>query len=65
MGRRFGFDELEDADLVIDASYEGGTKGNFSDDPLAKLLPCGNQGDSDTTRRERATTDSGTCIQHL
>jgi hypothetical protein len=39
MGWRFGFDELEDADLVIDATYEGKTQENFSNDSLAKLLP--------------------------
>ncbi|MFO7836222.1 MAG: hypothetical protein R6V83_06185 [Candidatus Thorarchaeota archaeon] len=58
MGRRFGFDELEDADLVIDATYEGDSQGNVGDEPLAKLLPCGNQGDSDTTRMGMATADS-------
>ena len=42
--RRYPFDELPTADLVVDALYEGGTKGNTSDDPLGKLLPCGNQG---------------------
>jgi hypothetical protein len=40
----FAFDHLATADLVVDAIYEGGTKGNASDDPLARLLPCGNQG---------------------
>lgn len=30
--------------MIVDATYEGGTVGTFADDPLAKLLPCGNQG---------------------
>ncbi len=41
---RIPFDELGAVDLVIDAVYEGGTAGHAGDDPLAKLLPCGNQG---------------------
>ena len=40
----FPFDGLSTADLVVDAVYEGGTAGNVGDDPLALLLPCGNQG---------------------
>jgi hypothetical protein len=40
----FSFEELADADLVIDAIYKGGHTGNVSDDPLARLLPVGNQG---------------------
>ncbi len=39
------FDDLGQADLIIDAVYEGGNSGNSSDDPLSKLLPgVGNQG---------------------
>lgn len=40
----FSFDQLEIADLVVDATYRGGTAGNTGDDPLCKLMPCGNQG---------------------
>ncbi len=40
----FAFDELRDADLVVDAIYRGGAAGNVADDPLGRLLPCGNQG---------------------
>jgi hypothetical protein len=40
----FTFESLPAADLVIDAIYEGGTAGNAADDPLARLLPGGNQG---------------------
>ena len=36
------FEALAAADLVVDAIYEGGKKGNVSDDPVAKLLPVGN-----------------------
>ena len=35
---------LADADLTVEAIYEGGTAGNTADDPLAKLVPVGNQG---------------------
>jgi hypothetical protein len=38
------FPTLSLADLVVDAVYEGGVSGNVSDDPLGRLLPCGNQG---------------------
>ena len=38
------FDRLADANLVIDRVYRGGSAGNVGDDPLAKLLPVGNQG---------------------
>lgn len=38
------FDALADADLVVDRIYEGGTSGTMADDPLARLLPVGNQG---------------------
>ena len=41
---KVAFDELEGSDLTIDCIYAGGTKGDFSDDPLTKLFPkCGNQ----------------------
>jgi hypothetical protein len=40
----FKFSELANADLVIDAIYEGGTAGNAGDDPITKLMGCGNQG---------------------
>jgi hypothetical protein len=39
MPKVFPFSALRTADLVIDASYEGGTKGNTSDDVLGKLIP--------------------------
>lgn len=38
------FEELHTADLIVDAVYEGGHQGHAGDDPLARLLPCGNQG---------------------
>lgn len=43
-GRRIPFDQLADADLYVDAIYEGGTAGTFGDDPISRLLPCGNRG---------------------
>jgi hypothetical protein len=42
--RTFSFTDLSNADLIIDAVYEGGTKGNAGDDPLSKLMGCENQG---------------------
>ena len=33
----FKFNELENADLVIDAIYEGGSSGNAGDDPISKF----------------------------
>ena len=45
MVKTFSFSSLPTADLVIDAVYEGGTKGNSADDVLGKLIPgAGNQG---------------------
>lgn len=39
------FDELENADLVIDAIYKGGTAPNMSAEPFHKLIPrCENSG---------------------
>jgi hypothetical protein len=40
----YPFGALEEADLVIDAIYEGRRAGNSGDDPIARLLPVGNQG---------------------
>lgn len=42
--RTFSFDELETADLIIDAVYEGGSKGNVGDDPIHRLVGGGNLG---------------------
>lgn len=45
MANVFPFSALSAADLVIDAVYEGGTKGNTADDVLGKFIPgAGNQG---------------------
>jgi hypothetical protein len=38
------FDGLAGADLTIDRTYRGGIRGTAADDPLARLLPVGNQG---------------------
>ncbi len=38
------FADLPDADLTIDRVYRGGSAGTAADDPLARLLPVGNQG---------------------
>ena len=41
---RVPFSDLAQADLRLDAIYEGGSAGNAGDDPIRYLLPCGNQG---------------------
>ena len=38
------FDDLSNADLIVDQVYEGGSAGNAGDDPICKLLKTGNQG---------------------
>ena len=40
----FKNDELDNCDLIVDAIYEGGTKGNVGDDPINKIIPVGNMG---------------------
>ena len=37
------FDDLADADLHPGAIYEAGTKGNYGDEPIHKVLGVGNQ----------------------
>src|SRR5258708_4184733 len=45
MAKLFPYSELATADLLVDAIYEGGTKGHTGDDVLGKLIPgAGNQG---------------------
>ncbi|MFM7583210.1 MAG: restriction endonuclease [Caldilinea sp.] len=44
MPRVIPLSALPTADLLVDAVYEGGIAGNTGDDPLSKLLRCGNQG---------------------
>jgi len=41
---KFKFSELTKANLNIDAIYQGGSKGNVSDDPISKLLGLENAG---------------------
>lgn len=40
----FKFEGLENVNLIVDAIYKGGNKGNVGDDPLSKLMRCENQG---------------------
>src|SRR6266576_1021694 len=42
--RTFNFEKLSEADLYVDAWYEGGHRGNAGDDPLNALLSVSNQG---------------------
>lgn len=41
---RIKFSELYDADLIVGTVYEGGSKGNISDDVISKLMKCENSG---------------------
>lgn len=43
MNKKILFSELSTSDLIIDAIYEGGINGNTGDDPLSRLMYCGNQ----------------------
>jgi AspBHI-like restriction endonuclease len=38
------FETVGDVDLVVDQLYDGGRTGSVADDPLARMLPVGNQG---------------------
>ncbi|KGX92816.1 hypothetical protein N781_15835 [Pontibacillus halophilus JSM 076056 = DSM 19796] len=57
---RFKYEELEEAPLIVNAIYEGGTKGNpAADDPLTKLFrldgyikSVGNRGGFRKSRKE-------------
>ena len=42
--KRFKIEELNTADIIVDAVYEGGRSGNAGDDPLHKLIGVSNQG---------------------
>src|SRR5215469_12355970 len=42
--REISFSDLSTTDLIVDAVYKGELANNAGDDPIAKLLPCGNQG---------------------
>jgi hypothetical protein len=44
MAATIPFSDLQRADLVVEAVYEGGRSGHVGDDALGRLLPCGNQG---------------------
>ena len=43
-GKVVAFDELSSADLVVDAVYQSGRKGNHSDDPISHIVKVSNQG---------------------
>ena len=42
--RVFSFEQLPSSDLILDANYKGGNQKNAGDDPISKLMGCGNQG---------------------
>jgi Restriction endonuclease AspBHI N-terminal/Restriction endonuclease len=43
-GKIVPFDELSKSDLVVDAVYQSGRRGNHSDDPISHILRVSNQG---------------------
>lgn len=49
----FSPEELENADLLIDARYAGSRNGNASDDPLTRLLSLSNQEASESAEPAR------------
>src|SRR5215207_9648114 len=38
------FEALADTDFIVDQFYNGGSSKTMADDPLARMLPVGNQG---------------------
>lgn len=44
MQKTIKFEDLRTSDLLVDALYKGGEMGHAGDDPISKLLYCGNQG---------------------
>ena len=53
------FAELEDADLIVDAIYLGGTANNAADDPINVLTRSGNMGGSG--KSDASSTPSMSC----
>lgn len=43
MQKIVSFEDLANADLIVDTLYKGGDKDNASDDPISKLLKCCNR----------------------
>ncbi len=44
ISRIVAFANLRASDLIVDSIYEGGARGNAADDPISRLIRCGNQG---------------------
>jgi hypothetical protein len=44
MRKTFLFEDLSESDLLVDAAYAGGSKGNVADDPIDRVVGGGNQG---------------------
>ena len=44
MQQSIDFKDLKKADLIVDAIYRGGGKGNVGDDPISPLVGGGNLG---------------------
>jgi hypothetical protein len=44
MPKKISFSRLANADLVVDAIYEGGPWKNIKSEPISKVLACGNTG---------------------
>lgn len=43
MRKEIIFEDLKDCDLIVDALYKGGPIGKAGDDPISRILRCGNQ----------------------
>src|SRR5262245_21217969 len=56
------FAALDSADLIVDATYRGGSAGNAGDDPLNVLLGCGNQGGFRTVRSADGLRHAFVCL---
>jgi len=64
MQKRFTFEELGEAPLIIDAIYEGGKKGSFDDDPISKVLKVGNQADFRPAKKDAGEGHCVYCFVH-
>ena len=59
VGEAAPFAQLSAADLIVERIYMGGTSGHAGDDPLAAMLPVGNQGAFGTVVRRARHRQAG------
>jgi hypothetical protein len=66
MNKVIPFDKLTSCDLDVDATYEGGIRGNTGDDPINRLVGGGNQGGFRYVGSPRdRTLKLSVCFYHL